>query len=163
MLPLKEVCIEIDVVRSQCYAQIRDGGSYQYFYSQTPPYVNTAYDVWFNLVKGPDEAKEKFFQFINTGKNPDYTNEIRWSKEWLAEHGHKGGDWANAIRQKKEGVAFMEGDWRGFVRLITPVKVRYNVITDRPYNGKSNYEKWMPNRPEDKFVHIEEGYIFKIN
>lgn len=154
--------IKIQVKRAQAFASLRDGGSYNYQYSQIPPTLESADSAGWNL-RVPDQAKEKFFQYVETGKKPDFSKEIGWANDWLKEHGHKGGDWQGMIDDKKAELQFLNGGFVDVSKKIQPVTVEYFVETLPPYalgtfQQDSGEQKWMPFKSDSAFIYKEVGY-----
>jgi hypothetical protein len=155
--------ITVNVKRAQAYASLLDAGSYNYKYEPTPPAIQHEEQAW-NITRcQAHSARGEFFKFIKTGQKPNFAQEIYWVNQWLAEHGHKGGDWASTVAQYQRDLAFLQGGYAEFADKVEPVQVVYHVETLPAYAlgtfDKQIGAKLMPFNRANSFTYTEEGFF----
>ena len=152
--------LKINVKRSQVYVEARNGGSYNYEYDQTPPPIQTEEVLWWEARCNMHTARQKFIDYCRIGVVPDFSQEISEVNNWLNEHGEKGGEWAGTIETYRSSLEFLNGGYKKIAQMFEPIEVTYFVETVKSYSiNKSNVDKWMPNKDENTFTHIETGFI----
>lgn len=159
----KMTTITVKVKRAQSYATIRDGGSYNYKYEPAPVDLMSADSIWWEAKCNFASAREKFISYLKDGHNPNFSPEIADAKAWLDEHGHKGGDWTGTIEQYGRDLDFLLGGYKKFAQMYKPTRVIYDVETLPAYAlgtfDKQIGGKHMPANPNNRFNHIEEGFL----
>jgi len=123
--------IKIKIQRAQCYATVRDSHSFNYRWSESMPNMEDESSIWFNLCADHD-ARDSFFEYIKTGKTPDYSENIFWAEKWLEENGHKPG-WEGTAATYKKTINFLKSGYKVEAAKWQYCEVHITVETVEPY------------------------------
>lgn len=155
----------VKVQRAKAYATIINGMSYNYKYDPERIPICSDTEVWEASECNFQDARGKYISFLQSGIEPDFTNEISFCKTWLNEHGHKTDWlWEGTVKSYRKNLAFLEGGYLEAAKNFIPVRVIYKVETLKPY-ALGTFDKREPNatflpfREEDNFEIIEEGFL----
>jgi hypothetical protein len=154
---------KIKIQRSQCYATVRDAHSFNYRWSEKLPQMASDSSIWWNLC-ADHGARPAFFEYIKSGKTPDYSENIRWAEDWLAENAHKPG-WEGTAASYQKTLNFLRGGYKVEAEKWEYCEVHITVETVEPYkfgafdvpcNKAVGFEKG--NAP---YSYVESGYLKK--